>query len=90
MSQKKQCRVCGKDYEPCHSHAPQNGVFRWREVACSPDCGAIYLRRIQESRGLIPKETKKPRSKKVEVRPVEIEIVAESEVEANTLEPNRD
>lgn len=90
MSQKKQCRVCGAEYKPCNNHAPQSGVFRWREVACSPDCGEIYLRRIQESRGLIPQETKKPRSKKVEAKPVEIDIVAESEVEANTLDPNRD
>lgn len=90
MSQKKQCRVCGKDYEPCHSHAPQNGVFRWREVACSPDCGAIYLRRIQESRGLVPRETKKPHSKKVEAEHVGVEIIANSEVDTNTIEPNRD
>ena len=89
MTPKKQCRVCGKDYEPCRSVALQNGVFRWREVSCSPECGAIYLRRIQESRGLISSEVKKPRSKKAEVKPVEVEIVADSEVEANTLEPNR-
>lgn len=90
MAQKKQCRICGKDYEPCHSHTNHNGVFRWREVACSPDCGAIYLRRIQESRGLVPDEPKKPYSKKVEAEHVEVEIIANSEVDTNTLEPNRD
>lgn len=89
MSQKKQCRTCGKDYEPCRSIGLKNGIFRWREVACSPECGAIYLRRIQESRGLIPQETKKSRSEKTEVNPVEVEIVADSEVEANTLAPDR-
>lgn len=90
MTPKKQCRVCGKDYEPCHSTRLQPGVFRWREVACSPECGAIYLQRIQESRGLIPKEPKKPRTKKVVNKPVEAEIVADFEVEANPLDSNRD
>ena len=78
MTPKKQCRVCGKDYEPCHSTKLQIGVFRWREVACSPECGAIYLQRIQESRGLLPKEEKKTRAKKRVVEPVEVEIVAAS------------
>ena len=89
MTPKKQCRVCGKDYEPCHSTKLQPGVFRWREVACSPECGTIYLRRINESRGLVPKETKKSRSKKAVAKPVEVEIVADSEAEAYTLESNR-
>lgn len=89
MIPKKKCRVCGKDYEPCYSTGLQNGVFRWREVSCSPECGAIYLRQIQESRGLTVKETKKSRIKKGEIKPVEVEIVADSEVETNTLEPDR-
>lgn len=89
MIPKKKCRVCGKDYEPCYSTGLQNGVFRWREVSCSPECGAIYLRQIQESRGQTIKEAKKSRIKKAEIKPVEVEIVADSEVETNTLEPDR-
>jgi len=50
------CRVCGKDYEACRSAKSAAGVFRWQEVACSPECGAEYLRRVQESRGLLPKK----------------------------------
>ena len=49
----KQCRVCGNNYEACRSNRRSVGVFRWQEVACSPECGAIYLQRINESRGLI-------------------------------------
>lgn len=90
MTPKKQCRVCGKDYEPCHSTKLQPGVFRWREVACSPECGAIYLQRIQESRGLVPKEDQRPRAKKRTAKSVEVEIVADSVADVNTLEPNRD
>lgn len=90
MSQIKKCRVCGKEYEPCHSVGLQNGVFRWREVSCSPECGAIYLRRIQESRGLLPKEDKKARADKRVDALIEVEIAANSEADANTLDPNRD
>lgn len=47
---KKQCRVCGKEYEACRSLNRTVGVFRWQEVACSPECGSIYLQQINVSR----------------------------------------
>jgi hypothetical protein len=47
----KTCRVCGKEYEACRSMDRAAGVFRWQEVACSPECGAVYLQQIQASRG---------------------------------------
>lgn len=56
----KKCRVCGKEYEACRSANRTAGVFRWQEVACSPECGAIYLQRIEESRGIRPKKVEKP------------------------------
>lgn len=43
----KVCRVCGKEYEACRTAATS---FRWQEVACSPECGQIYLKKIEESR----------------------------------------
>lgn len=43
------CRVCGKEYDTCRTPNP-SGIFRWRDVACSPRCGQIYLTRIMESR----------------------------------------
>lgn len=61
----KKCRVCGKPYEACHTIRNVAGVFRWQEVACSPECGSIYLARIEESRK--------------EVKPVEVKD--ENEVE---------
>ena len=48
------CRVCGKKYKVCNSVKPGVGIFNWREVACSPDCGAKYLAAIMESRGITP------------------------------------
>lgn len=44
------CRVCGKPYEPCYSIKMGSSVFNWREVACSPECGATYFKQIEESR----------------------------------------
>ena len=51
---KRECRICGKEYEACSALFHKAGQFVWQEVACSPECGAEYLRRIQVSRGLIP------------------------------------
>lgn len=53
------CRVCGKEYEACRSLNRAIGVFRWQEVACSPECGSIYLKQINESRGIFEPEEKK-------------------------------
>lgn len=47
------CRVCGAEYEACTS-IKAGGPFNWREVACSPECGEIYLARVNEARR--PKE----------------------------------
>lgn len=46
----KRCRVCGKEYEACRSAKQVDGVYRWKDVACSPECGQVYLARILESR----------------------------------------
>ena len=54
----KKCRVCGKPYEACRTINNIAGVFRWQEVACSKECGSIYLARIEESRRIKPVEVK--------------------------------
>lgn len=78
----KTCRVCGKSYEACRTVSSALGVFRWQDVACSPACGAIYLQRLNESRGV-----------HTEQKPVETpESVAHVEptvepVHATTVEP---
>ena len=46
----KKCKVCGCEYEYCHTVRRVAGVFRWQDVACSPEHGSIYLARIEESR----------------------------------------
>lgn len=52
----KRCRVCGKEYEACRSAKQVDGVYRWKDVACSPECGQIYLARILESRKPVVEE----------------------------------
>ena len=46
----KKCKVCGNDYEYCHTVRRVAGVFRWQDVACCPEHGSIYLAQIRESR----------------------------------------
>lgn len=64
----KKCRVCGKEYEACHTMMNKAaGVFRWQEVACSPECGAEYLRRVTQSRSPAPPEPKRTARRKAAV-----------------------
>lgn len=44
------CRVCGKMFVPCNKTSSALGAFNYHSVACSPECGAEYLRRVQEAR----------------------------------------
>ncbi len=46
----KKCKVCGCEYEYCHTVKRIAGVFRWQDVTCSPEHGSIYLARIEASR----------------------------------------
>ena len=46
----KKCKVCGREYEYCHTARRIAGVFRWQDVACSPEHGSIYLARVEASR----------------------------------------
>lgn len=76
----KKCRVCGKEYEACHTQRPST-VFRWQEVACSPECGSIYLARIEESRKTVVENTTAKITESVElVNDIEDEI-DEDEIE---------
>ncbi len=51
------CRVCGKEYEYCHTFAKtSDNVYRWQEIACSPECGNIYFARVLRSRGINPED----------------------------------
>ena len=46
----KQCKVCGRDYEYCRTLYPNNSIYRWQDVACCAEHGAIYFARVMEAR----------------------------------------
>ena len=72
------CRVCGKEYEGCRTAQKVDGVFRWKEVSCSPECGAIYLERIRKSRAktevAVAQGSAKKKSTKKKALPVETDM----------------
>lgn len=51
------CKVCGREYEYCHTARKTPGIFRWQDVACCQDHGSIYLSRIIASRSGSPTKT---------------------------------
>lgn len=83
----KKCRVCGKPYEACHTVRHVAGVFRWQEVACSPECGSIYLAKIEESRRVETIEANKAE----DVKAVEdIAIVEDDDIDEEEFERELD
>jgi hypothetical protein len=83
-SANKICRVCGRGYKACRSAHREAGVFRWQEVACSPECGAIYLNKIIESRK--PADVVKRYSRKKEVFETATETVLENAEEDSVVD----
>lgn len=53
----KNCKVCGKEYKACNPLGLKSDKFRWQTVACSPECGAIYLERYLASKSEKPKQS---------------------------------
>ena len=37
------CRVCGKDFKPCDYCQEHGDIHRWRNFACSKECGYKYF-----------------------------------------------
>ena len=46
----KICKVCGKEYEYCHTFRKDGNIFRWQDVACCPEHGSIYFAKVLKSR----------------------------------------
>ena len=69
-----------KEYEACRSANRAAGVFRWQEVACSPECGSIYLQQINESRGVVDARKKSKHKKPIVAEPVVSELQVAEEI----------
>ena len=83
--QTKTCRVCGAKYEACNSVRTGGKTFNWREVACSPECGMVYLDKISASRSIVEPEEESfiirfPLAEIVEEHKPEPEVKEETEV----------
>ena len=73
------CKTCGTQYKACLT--PNPGVFRWRDVACSPECAMKYLERVEASRGVKPVQQEA-------VPAVEHEVATAVETHATEAEPS--
>ncbi len=54
----KPCKICGKMFTPCADCENDKTMFRWKRVACSPECAKKYFARIASSRQLNPENKK--------------------------------
>ena len=46
----KPCKTCGKMFTPCADCENDKKMFRWKKVACSPECAKKYFAKIEVSR----------------------------------------
>lgn len=72
------CKTCGTLFAPCVACSNKAGMA-YRAVACSPECGREYFRRIAISRGELVEESISEESEGGEPSP--IESIPETSVE---------
>ncbi len=46
----KPCRICGKMFTPCADCENDKTMFRWKRVACSPECAKEYFAKVEAIR----------------------------------------
>ena len=49
MQGTRKCKVCGKEYSYCKTWVSSD-IFRYQDVACSPECGAAYFKQVEAAR----------------------------------------
>lgn len=86
------CKVCGKKYPYCKTNRPSS-IFRFQDVACSPECGSIYFAQIEKSRSKnkVSKKTSSKAKKSAKVESPVIEDLSKDSEEGNkSLSENLD
>lgn len=88
----RKCRVCGCEYEYCHTNRRVAGVFRWQDVACCAEHGSIYFAKIMESRSeantsVEPTDVKSEQSAAVIHESEEDDELFEEDFDDNAEEP---
>lgn len=86
MAATKICKVCGKEYEYCHTVRRVDGVFRYQDVACCPEHGSIYLQRVIASR---TEDTEPEKKVKKSARAKEIHASESTEQQSLTAEQGK-
>ena len=46
----RNCKMCGKKYEYCHTDRPGT-IYRWQDVGCCREHGMLYFTKVKISRG---------------------------------------
>lgn len=46
----KPCKICGKMFTPCADCENDKTMFRWKRVACSPECAKEYFAKVEAIR----------------------------------------
>lgn len=67
MASTRICKVCGKEYEYCHTQLKVGEIFRWQDVACCKEHGSQYFAEVMTSRnegGSSPSRRSKSTNKK--------------------------
>ena len=82
----KPCKICGRMFTPCADCENDKTMFRWKRVACSPECAKEYFAKIEESRQ--PRVKKTISSQLVEMENIETVSVV-SAVTTEIMKPKR-
>ena len=85
MTEYRECRVCGKKFKPCQACGEHLGMFNYKTICCSPECGAEYFEQVRISREQPETITEKPKKSKkekieMEVKDPVIEITEDLEM----------
>lgn len=86
----KLCKICGKMFTPCSDCENDNVMFRWKKVACSPECAKKYFAKIEESRQHKTKiiETQSTKTENMEVIDTTLKTTTENTKSNRTRRKN--
>lgn len=77
----KPCKICGKMFTPCADCENDKTMFRWKRVACSPECAKEYFAKIEASR--------QPKIESIEPRTVQTGNVKTPEIAVENIKSKR-
>ena len=82
----KICKSCGKAYEACRTFRRDSSVFRWQDVACSPECGQQYLTAVRIARGEIQPEQPEVETKTINYELIELGFIDDDDEDEDEID----